>query len=111
MKLFEIFNNRSKLYFNVVPQKNSYYKGKFIAAVMRAKADKEGNAKNQFPDATILFPNSKYDRRQYDDVSRAIVQKSRKILKSRQKQPSEFEVISSKNREVRDQVGSGITYR
>jgi hypothetical protein len=111
MKLFEIFNNRPKLYFNVVPQKNSYYTGKFIAATMRAKADEEGNAKNQFDDATILFPNSKYDRRQYDDVAKSIVQKSRKILKSRRPQPSEFELVTNKHREARDQVGSGIMFR
>lgn len=79
MKLLEVLNNG--MWINVAPCPS---KNKSIAAVKRAKADKQGNVERPYKDIaqpSKAWPNDKYDRRQYDDVSAAIAQRARKIAK------------------------------
>ncbi len=110
MKLDELFNNYGKQYFNVLPPNQTKPNGSMIASVMRAKADEQGTEKTEYDSvarSSKLWPNHKYDRRQDDQVAKAIVQKSKKQLKKNRNADVEFELVADKNRHARDD-GGGI---
>lgn len=112
MKLDELFNNYGKQYFNVLPppevKPNS---SRMIATILRAKADSQGTEPNeQGQGSSKLWPNHKWDRRQNGDTARAIVQRSKKLLKKNRNNDQEFELVTDKNRQARDD-GSGGVFR
>ena len=110
MKLHEI-NNQGKLYFNVLPPKDEKPTGRMIVTILRAKADSQGSKPTEheaIARSSKLWPNHKWDRRQDDDVSRAIVQKSRKNLKKNRTADWELELVADKNRHARDEETGGI---
>lgn len=109
MKLSELFNNYQNQYFNVLPPRNVKSAGSMIAAVMRATADEMGNEDTE-AQASKLWPNNKYDRRQYDDTAKSIVQKVKKLRKKQVLAgPKEMELVIDKNRTVKD--SPSVIYR
>ncbi len=107
MKIDEVFNNQQKMYFNVLPPRNCKSTGSMIAAVMRAKADEMGNEDTEAAaegQADKLWPNNKYDRRQYDDVGKSIIQQARLLRKKEMaREPKEMQI--TQGRDVPDSHG------
>lgn len=105
MKLYELFNNYPKHYFNVLPPDDVKPTGSMIATLMRARADDQGNEKTEYEgraESNKLWPNdvAGYAR------AKEIAQKSRKRLKNGRNADWEYEVIADKNRTAKDEGGA-----